>query len=60
MFVFVGQICFRFGLRYAFAADDVTLITIVLVFSVISWFVLKRWGPFREARENEVASNVIG
>src|SRR4051812_26630575 len=60
MFWYVGQICFRLGFNGPFMADDVTMVTIVLVFSIACWFVLTRWGPFRELRGTELASKVVG
>jgi len=50
MFWYVGQICFRLGFNGPFVADDVTMVTIVVAFSVISWLLLGRWRHFRQPR----------
>jgi hypothetical protein len=57
MFVCVGRVCSRVGLRGAFAADDVTLLMFVLVFFVVSWCLLSRLGPVRNRVDASASGN---
>jgi len=55
MFEFVAKL-FGIGFEGMLITIVVTMMPIALMFSIIIWFMLRRWGPLRESTESDVSA----